>query len=67
MTKPVLIIRRKNRNSGRSKARSPGINPSSGKTVERLALCLGSVVALVLPDLGISKEPCDSWFFAEGR
>jgi hypothetical protein len=35
--------------------------------VERLALCLGSVVALVLPDLGISKEPCDSWFFAEGR
>ena len=67
MSKPVLIIRGKNRNSGRSRAQSLGISPSSGKTVERLALCLGSVVALVLPDLGISKEPCDSWFFAEGR
>jgi hypothetical protein len=66
MTKPVLIIRRKNRDSGRSRAQSHGISPSSGKTVERLALCLGSV-ALVLPDLVISKEPCDSWFCAEGR
>jgi len=66
MSKPVLIIRGKNRNSGRSRAQSLGISPSSGKTVERLALCLGSV-ALVLPDQVISKEPCDSWFFEEGH
>ena len=66
MTKPVLIIRGKNRNSGRSRAQFHGISPSSGKMVEHLALCLGSV-ALVLPDPVISEEPCDSWFFAEGR
>jgi hypothetical protein len=65
MTKPVLIIPGKNRDSARSRAQSHGINPSSGKTAERLAQCLG-LVALVPPDLAISN-PCDSWFFEEGH